>query len=134
MKENLEIIASWWCDQITTTAPNWNNGDDSPNGGMAFLLGNLLAGKSRDEMPSDAPKKFKAIFVKEALEYYKENGYLPDMSVDYHPSVFLAEVAKEAGISPSAFPCKSYSTIRNEKPYAKCGYGKDLQELFAVVA
>lgn len=96
---------------------------------MAFILGNFVRNVNRES--ADAPDKFKSIFVEKAIEFFSQNGYLPNMSVDYEPSHFLSEVAKEAGISRFAFPCKSSSIIRGGKPYAQCGYGNPLQELAA---
>ena len=129
MQNSINLMADWWCSQITTISPNSNNGDNSSDGGMAFILGNLLNAQSRNAMPPDAPQKFKEIFVKKAMEHYKESGVLPEMSVDYDPSRFLYDVAKEASISPNTFPCKSCSIIMGGKPYAKCGYNASWQEL-----
>ena len=129
MKQNIETLAQWWTDQITSSSPNSDNGDRSENGALGFILANMIAGAARERMPADAPSKFKALFIERAMKFYEENGREPYMEVDYHPSAFLAEIANEAGISHDAFPCKTYSLIRDGKPYGSCGYSSPLIEL-----
>lgn len=125
MQSSIEIMANWWCDQITTPNSNFDNGVDSHG-----LLGNFLNRQSRAAAPKDAPEKFKKIFIEKAIAHEAENGYFPEMSVDYHPCDFLLEVAKASGIDENAFPCKTYSQIRRDgKPYGTCGYGNPAQEL-----
>lgn len=129
MEKNIEILADWWLKQLAPSEENWSNGDVSPMGVRTTLLGNFLAQKARSEMPADAPQRFKKAFVEKALAYYTEIGYLPDISVDYDPSPFLAQIAREAGINARAFPCKSYTDVYNGKPCAKCGYGEPTIEI-----
>lgn len=135
MKETLEILANWWAEQFCSSKPNWDNGDKSMMGQLTSMLANNLAISSREGITPEQRENFKSIFVDRALEYHAQNGALPQMSVDYSPSVFLREVANEAGISKDAFPCKSYSTIIDGKPFASCGYGSafvDLSEFVSI--
>ena len=124
MEKNLELMANWWAEQVCKPSLNWNNGDRSESGGMAFILGNLIANKVREKISADTYEKFKKIFVELALNFYADKGYLPGFCVDYHPSAFLAAVAKHCNISEDAFPCKSYTVIENNEALACCGDGE----------
>ena len=95
MEEKIKVMASWWIE-------------------MTSLRVNLMKSRNREKIPPDVAEKFKTLFVEKAMSYYEEKGCLPDMSVDYEPCDFLSEVAKEAAIPVTVFPCKSFTTINND--------------------
>lgn len=123
---NAQLMAEWWADQITTNKMNWDNGDSSESGGMAFLLANMVAMNARQTAPADARNRFIAGFMQTFQNFYKAHNHYPDLSVDYHPCEFLFKAANAAGIDAGAFPCKSHSylSLTDGKAYAKVGYGK----------
>lgn len=122
-------IANWWAEQVSSPAANWNNGDDSMTGGAAFLLGNLLAAKSREKITAESI----AAFIKEleqTLETGLEtSGHIPSLYVDYRPDGNLSVAAERAGVPLDAFPCKSSTSVRGGVAYGRVGYGKPELEI-----
>lgn len=104
-----EVCAQWWAHQIIHAGANWNNGDDSPTGGMTFMLATMLQSQSRQ----DVTKEQEAIFTAELVKQLEiDNPHA--LSVDYDPCYSLYQALQKANIHPGACPCKTITWI-NEK-------------------
>lgn len=106
--EQIEKVAEWWAVKTFDTAMNQNNGDDSENGALGFMLANLNAvtAKSKEATP-EAREKFKQALIRQLIE--DPNTYL---DVDYHPSQAIETACKEAGISTNFVPIKTFTIYR----------------------
>ena len=111
MQEQISAVAEWWAAQIFDKQGNWNNGDDSQAGGVAFLLGNLLKAQSLDKADENARPRFVEHLTIILSAKQKETGRVPSLYVDYSPDSILSDAAKRAGVSDSAFPCKSGTDV-----------------------
>ena len=99
-KEAAMAAAQWWGNKVHSNTVH-RNGDDSPVGGMATILAGLL----NEPVSEEVHDKFVDILTKKILEADRITSW--DLDCDYGPSAFLAEAAKEAGISPHNFPWKT---------------------------
>lgn len=105
----------FWSEKAFRTAMNQNNGDDSPNGAMAFMLMNLNALKAQESVTDEKVKAFEEILAKKLNEAKEANEwYLMELDVDYHPCQMLYEAATEAGLNAAAFPVKTFTRINKE--------------------
>lgn len=119
----------WWSDKAFRTSLNQNNGDNSSQGGMAFMLMNILAMNVQDKITEEQIKKFEEKLT-ELLIKNKNNKWERNLNVDYHPCTLLSDAAEYAGINTSCFPCKSSTQIDDQnKVYAKYQYGGDFVEI-----
>jgi len=98
----------WWSEKAFKTAFNQNNGDDSPQGGFAFALMNMLSMKAQDAVTPDKIKKFEDKLTEILME--EGPGYRR-LEVDYGPSKMLADACEFAGIDGSCLPIKSSTSI-----------------------
>lgn len=122
----IKLLARWWSNALTTEEENWDMNPTTENEKLAQLLGNLLNKQSREQITFLQIRKFERLFIEHATAYFNEYKLFPDLSVDYCPSAFLTKIANEAGISLNAFPCKTYTSIHEGRPYGKCGEKNEL--------
>lgn len=115
-------VAMFWSDKMRTPM-NQNNGDDSQNGGMAFLLMNMVASKAQETITDEKIKIFEETLISEITKL-RDDGKDITLSVDYHPDKELSKACEASSISPSALPCKTVSWIDdNNVATAKYQYG-----------
>lgn len=124
-KEQLEKFAEWWAVKSFDIALNQNNGDDSPNGGMAFMLMNMASMKAKETITTESRQKFKDSIVRQLLG--RDRNLTLD--VDYHPCEELAIACQVAGVNCGILPCKTFSDFRDGKFVAKYQYGGKLETL-----
>lgn len=101
----------WWSEKAFATPANQNNGDDSENGGMTFMLMNLVASKAQKEVSTEQIKKFEEKLSEILLEAEGKGKFHNELSVDYHPNQALAEACEYAGVNPMCLPCKTFTYI-----------------------
>ena len=124
-------VTLFWSDKSFRTALNQNNGDESPQGSMSFMLMNMVSDKAQKSITDDKIKIFEKELAKEITGYRDK---YPDsavwMDVDYHPAAILANPAAQAEIDPGCFPCKTWVRInRDNSVEASYQYGGDVIEL-----
>jgi hypothetical protein len=138
----IERAAELWARKLYD--PRFDNGDDTPHGGITFALATMNIARAQDAETADGfPAKvaaFKAALIEritfdrdhegEKREGTDRNIYLDTfLSVDYHPDEALAAAANAAGIKHSLFSVKSdvamHSSYNGSVPFvtAKWGYG-----------
>ena len=119
----------FWSEKSFKTAFNQNNGDNSENGAMSFMLMNMVASKAQAEATPDKIKNFEEKLY-ELLIAEKENPYNLTLDVDYSPCRILGEAARFAGLNPSCLPCKTFTRIENDYSVtAKYQYGGEFIKL-----
>lgn len=126
-------VVGFWVEKSFRTLLNQNNGDDSPQGGMTFLLMNMVAMENKKSVTEEKIKLFEEKLSELLI---KERNGLPlgtypiTLDVDYHPSWMLAEAADYAKIDSSCFPCKTFSLIKLDNSVeAKFQYAGKLVKL-----
>lgn len=114
----------WWSEKIQQPL-NQDNGDTSKNGGMAFMLMNMVANNAQESTTPEQIKIFEDTLTKKLMEV-ENNRYRESLHVDYHPDQMLSESASESGINPSVFPCKTWTRIGIENEVSvSFGYGTE---------
>lgn len=121
-KEAVLKTVMWWSEAIQKPL-NQNNGDNSPNGGMAFMLMNLVASNAQESISPDKIKTFEESLTKRLMLIVDRNR-AQWLDVDYGPNQILRESAEEAKIDTSVFPCKTWTRIGKENEVeVSMGYG-----------
>jgi len=130
MKQTFEEAAlkcvMFWSDKSFRTSLNQNNGDDSPNAGIGFMLMNMLSLTAQETVTEEKIKKFENKLVELLVETKKRGAakWEMELDVDYHPSKLLEEAANFAEIDPQCFPCKTWTQIDDDNvATAKYQYG-----------
>jgi len=119
--EAVEICVNWWSEKSFNTPLNQNNGDDSAQGGMAFLLMNMLSSSAQSET---TPEKIAAFKSKLTELLMAKEGKENLLHVDYHPNALLTEACEFAGVRPSCLPCKTNTSInKNNQVEGRYQYG-----------
>ncbi len=122
--EAVEITVKWWSEKSFQTAINQNNGDDSPAGGIVFLLQNMLSTKVRADTTPEMIAKFEANLTENLMSVENDSRYKTELSVDYHPNKMLSDACTHAGIDASVLPCKSSTSIsESNEVYTYYQYG-----------
>lgn len=130
-KQQIETLAEWWAIKTFDIRANQDNGDTSENGGVAFMLMNMVAMNAKDSMPENARQKFKDSII-ERLSSTDDNSYYSYMlDVDYHPNQMLLEICEKANVNTSALPVKTFTTWDNGKNkfIGKFQYGGEFEEI-----
>jgi hypothetical protein len=96
--------------------PKFDNGDNTPTGGMASIMAKMIPGNADDENLEAFGK-----YLKESLMEEKYGGYL---SVDYGPCEKLNSAAEKAGLKVQ-FPWKTNMNIWSDWLYLSYGYGAE---------
>lgn len=122
--EAVEIMVKWWSEKSFATPLNQNNGDNSPAGGLGFILGNMLADKAKEGATPEKIAAFEAALTRELLGREHEGIWRKALEVDYHPNDILADAAELSGIDTRCFPIKTYVQInKNNEIEGKYQYG-----------
>jgi hypothetical protein len=129
-KEAVEICVNWWIEKSFETPFNQNNGDDSENGGIAFLLMNMVASNAQKKVTLDKVEKFRNRLTELLLLNEEKGRFENELVVDYHPNQILFDACQFAEIDPSSLPCKTFTFINDENEVkGKYQYGGELFEL-----
>lgn len=121
-----ELITQWWVNQLFEKSNNFNNGDNSQEGGMTFMLAVIAKGAAQDKTPNHSIQAFK-LNMMEFLNSGDERS--SELYVDYSPNYELSLILEKSGVSPMLCPWKSGTYIKDGKPYAKSGYGNGYHEI-----
>jgi hypothetical protein len=106
-KEQIEAVAEWWAVRTFDKVFNQNNGDNSPNGGIGFLLANTAAMQAREKTGVEARLNFKVEIVKH-LESVTD-FYEMQLDVDYNPNLPLHDICVRSGVDTGMLPCKTFT-------------------------
>lgn len=113
----------WWAEKIQQPL-NQNNGDDSRNGGMMFMLMNTVSNNAQQSITPDKIKIFQESLTEKLIAVKNDKYRRTDLDVDYHPNRMLSECAEKANIDLSVFPCKTWTRIDLENQVeVSMGYG-----------
>ena len=113
-KEAVELTVNWWIEKSFKTPLNQNNGDNSQNGGIGFMLMNMVSMSAQDKNTPDKVEKFKTELTKLLLEAEGKGRYNNELDVDYHPNRLLSTACELSGIDSGCLPCKTFTYINNE--------------------
>ena len=114
-EEAVEITVKWWCEKSFETPLNQNNGDDSEQGGLGFLLMNMLSSKAQSKTTPEMIEKFKSKLTEILLSKKGMPGiYGNQLDVDYHPNKILSDACKFSGIDESCLPIKTFTRIEQD--------------------
>lgn len=132
-EQAVEKVVNWWADKSFGGKLNQNNGDNSEQGGLGFLLMNYVSLKAQDEVTEEKIQKFKSKLTELLLNPGIDNYYRHNIGVDYDPDRPLYEACEFAGISTLCLPIKSYTSIEifdgSNKVTAALGYHGKMEEL-----
>jgi hypothetical protein len=129
-KEAVEISVNWWVEKSFATKFNQNNGDNSDNNRIGFLLMNMAAANKQKEVTDDKIEKFKSKLTELLLANEEKGRYEKELDVDYNPNRILSEACKFAGINSICLPCKTFTFINNENEVeGRYQYGGELFKL-----
>lgn len=120
----------FWSDKSFRNKLNQNNGDDSPSGGMAFMLMNMVSMQAQDEANDSKIKLFEEKLTDILMSKKDEAKFGIILSVDYDPCENLYKAFEFAGLNTRCLPCKTFTRI--EKDYsvtAKFQYGGQFVKL-----
>jgi len=112
--EAVEIMVKWWSEKSFATPFNQNNGDNSPAGGLGFILGNMLSDKAKEGATPEKIAAFEEALTKYLLAGENKGRWGTELDVDYHPNEILADAAKASGIDTSCLPIKTFTFINSE--------------------
>lgn len=123
-----DVAAKWWADKLRNIGPgNFNNGDDSLAGGIAMILGSLIAMES--EPSSKSIDLFEQNLADTIKEHVESSGPLI-LSVDYGPDALLGKIALKSGVNTNGFPWRTTMWIETEKVSVCAGYGAPTKIIF----
>lgn len=114
-----------WKDMLA--APKYDNGDDSPTGGLAFVM---MAMMPKNNIPEVLDAFGKALREKLVTpQHYESHGskwssYVMSLDVDYWPCKELSEAAQSAGLEMQ-FPIKTHMHLYDDRLSVSCGYGAE---------
>lgn len=112
----------WWTKIVCGRTIHWNNGDDSPMGGLVLGMAVELQAKAKKQITEAQTKKF-AEELMDQLNHMQRDFRL---SVDYDPCPYLSAAFSRAGISYMAGPVKTHTWITDKEgdfiPMASLGY------------
>lgn len=118
-EQAIEKTVDFWVEKSFRTPLNQNNGDDSQNGGMMFMLMNMVSSSAKETISEEKIDKFKSKMSEIMMNADPIPHYI---DVDYHPCPTLRYAAEYANIDLGCFPCKTYSTINRETFEVKASY------------
>lgn len=113
-KEAVEISVNWWVEKSFNAGLNQNNGDNSENGGLAFLLMNMASMNAQQEATPNKINKFKEKLTELLLEKEGKSRYENELSLDYYPCELLCMACDYAEINIGCLPIKTFTVINNE--------------------
>ncbi len=125
-KEAVEINVKWWSEKTFNTPMNQNNGDDSPSGGLTFLLGNMLAEKAKSKTTPAHIAKFEEKLTELLLTKEGKHKLHTSLDVDYHPNELLREACIYAEVNTDCLPIKTFTRITDKNQVeGRYQYGGD---------
>lgn len=104
----INAVCDFWIEKMQKPM-NQNNGDNSGNGGIAFLLMNMLSATSQESITPKKIEMFRIKLTEIIKRDFRNIFYVCD--VDYNPSNNLCEALDYAEIPYSVMPCKTHTTI-----------------------
>lgn len=109
-------IANWWADRVFGEA-SASTGDATIDA-LAVLSG-------RQGTPADSSKRDRFVWTlgRRVHTDLERSDFGVTLGVDYGPDPMLADAAREAGVSTSAFPWKTMTWTHREYVTASLGYG-----------
>jgi hypothetical protein len=111
-KEAVDKVVSFWVEKSFNTPLNQNNGDDSPNGGIGFLLMNFASQSANFAVDNQQIEDFKSSLTNQLMELEgKPIHHAVILDVDYHPCRILAKACQDSGVSDVVLPCKTITWI-----------------------
>lgn len=121
-EQAVEKTVNFWAEKSFKTSANQNNGDAMGSG-----LANMLAVKSREQLPEGTEEKFREeltkILLLEKDVDISRRGYC---DVDYHPCHSLSEACKLSGTSVHILPIKTFTFIETDNSVqGRYQYGGD---------
>lgn len=123
-----EVAAKWWGDKLRNVGlGSFNNGDDSPIGGMVMVMATALA---IDEKPSGSNIDIFEKRLSEAIKENMERTTYMQLTCDYNPCSMLYDIANELNISTSCFPWKTTMEIIQDRVRVSCGYGAKFKTIY----
>ena len=131
MKEQIEIAAKWWADQLRAGTKQ-DNGDF-----MQSALATVLTHPEDPQKVNLFEQALKDLLPEHLSKCWDTNlpglgSYLRCLACDYHPEEALAEAAKIAGIPATCppFPMKTVMWVNPDSVKVKHGYRAEIQYLF----
>lgn len=112
-KEAVDLMVKWWSKKSFKTALNQNNGD-SGNGGIAFLLMNMVSTNAQNDISEEKIKKFEEKLTEILLDGEDKGRWKRECDVDYNPNKILADACEFAEINSGCLPCKTFTYINND--------------------
>jgi hypothetical protein len=109
--EAVELMVKWWSEKSFKTALNQNNGDPSIAGGMAFIMGNMVADKAKEGATPEKIKAFEDKLTELLMPGETGGRWDREIDVDYHAWGILEEAFTHAGISSNCAPIKTFTYI-----------------------
>jgi hypothetical protein len=124
--ETARRAAKYWADFIRSGSAPLDNGDNSPTGGMTFVLAKMLQASSPKHY-SEADAFEKAL----AARLERLDGNHVYIGVDYHPDETLQGAASDAGIAlgMTDLPWKTSMRISDDRVLVRQGYCAEEREL-----
>lgn len=141
MADEIEAATEWWADKLRHIA-KFDNGDDSPVGGITAVLAMTLS--AQNAVPTEKQiDRFRASLDWRLMarcvstwRYDQPNWCSAHRTVhvDYGPDPILRDACDDAGIerADSRFPCKTTMWIDPGKVQVAEGYGKGPVTIFPV--
>lgn len=118
----------FWSDKSFRTPLNQNNGDNSENGAMSFMLMNMVSGEAQKSVTENKVKQFEK-YLTQILMDKSDEAYV-ELSVDYNPCNELKVAAGFAELDFACFPCKTFTRIEKDRSVtAKYQYGGEFIKL-----
>jgi hypothetical protein len=128
LEQAISKVVKFWSEKSFRTPLNQNNGDNSENGEISFLLMNQVALTAQSNVTDEKIKAFEDKLTELLLK--SEPHERAWLDVDYHPCKMLSDAAQYAGLDDGCFPCKSSTHIgRDNIAQAKYQYGSQMVDL-----
>jgi hypothetical protein len=118
-EQAVKKVVDFWIEKSFRTPLNQNNGDGSPQGGMTFLLMNMVSARAQETITDEKIKLFENKLTEILL---LDNPRNINIGVDYHPDKELSDAAAFAGLDAGCFPCKTYTWINKQTNTATSKY------------
>lgn len=123
--EAVDKVVDWWAKVSFDTLLNQNNGDQSPNGGIAFILMNQLSMRAQSKVTPEKVQVFKDHLRAGILDEWNR-----ELHVDYHGDRLLTNALDAAGIDHGCLPIKTYSMINLATNVATASLGYHGKTIF----
>lgn len=119
-----DFAAEWWAKRIDGNVKH-DNGDESLNGAVAGVLGDMLSKPTTQEQLE--------VFKEHLSRYILDKASLEKsvyLECDYNPDGPLTTSATKAGISLFNFPWKTSMMITEDGIEVKEGYGAHFKKIY----